>query len=565
MHATILEYGKNADVENLLKLARRHSGAFTQVDCVVFLQALEMSAGRTKVVSPTVDNVVTKLKTMMATGELHDVEGSPVRTFASACTLFCKLGFPLPQKVPIEEIPHWDAQHVSMTAWAYAKALQMPQDGVFETIAKDVQQRYYQPRCASNVAWACATVYPTLAGFDKNQEKSSSSSQKRRDTQGWMAPVMEHITKLCLENKPHNWTEHDVGNLCWAIASFPSTARDVLFTNLAESASKGDPTEFFSTHGLMQVVWAMSRAEHEDAPIFVRSAAIGIDKKNLWSSLSAQHFANLMWALGKNRVLGLPVELWDAASKNGPLPENGQDLANVVWAYERVNYRDESAFDRLAHAAIHTIQAGSLTPQGLANAAWAFRRYEGEHKQHITEFLVNQCKGVPVDQWSTKTLAILGRQLPSSEVLTLMCNDFLLRADDYTIRDVAEVRSCVLNPQEGLGEKMRRDTLQLANQIARSHLQDTRKAGSSTGTSTSSTRKTGSSMKNRSEARVGGSRASSHAQHGENGSGSRAEPQESHPTHRSHGTQSSRKTRSWDDFTKSSALRREFAKESGVA
>merc|ERR550534_2098988 len=158
--------------------------------------------------------------------------------------------------------------------------------------------------------------------------------------------------------------------------------------------------------------------------------------ENLWGELSAQHFANVLWTLGKTRGQ-MPLEFWKTTAKKGPPLKSAQDCAHVACTYKRVNFQEEEAFDGLAICTDRV--ANDLTPQGIANIAWAFNGYQGVHKEQLTQCLVAQCLKVPREQWATKTLAILGRQLPTAEIRALLCHDFLERSGSYTPRDVVEV------------------------------------------------------------------------------------------------------------------------------
>eukprot|EP00397_Hematodinium_sp_SG-2012_P042324 GEMP01046792.1.p1 GENE.GEMP01046792.1~~GEMP01046792.1.p1 ORF type:complete len:487 (+),score=103.04 GEMP01046792.1:53-1513(+) len=459
LHAEALALGRKGDLEGLLNIARRHSRNFTQVDCAIFLQSLEYAkaSDTQQIALPTIDKIVTRLRGLLASDELEDASGRPERTLSSACSLFYKLGFSLPH-VPVDEMVRWDTRQTAQIAWAYAKAMQAPPDNMFESIAKDVQERYYNPRCASNVAWALATVYPQLRS--QAREKTDATDRLERVVHDALA----HITDLCLHNKPEEWSEHDVGNLCWATATFPSSNRDRLYASIAQHAKKHNPANYFNADGLIQVANALTRACHADASAFVESAAQGINVKGKWGDLNARHFANLLWSLGKNRMEMTP-EFWKEALSKGPQLQNAQDCVNVVWTLARVDFRDEETYDKLALAAQGFID--DFTPQGLANIAWAFNRYEGSEKQALTKCLVARCVGLPVDKWSTRTLTILGRQLPAPEVLTLLCNDFWLRPDDYSDRDVMEVRLCVRTPVPGLDESLRRSAAHLSQEMSK--------------------------------------------------------------------------------------------------
>ena len=244
----------------------------------------------------------------------------------------------------IGRLHEFNQQELSLTAWSYA-TMGVPAPKLFDALAREAARRKHElnPQAVSNMAWAYA---------------SSSHS----------APELFEALADQLERNYASFHPQGLAITSWAFASagyLPSRELQGIMHNQSLKLINE-----FNEQGLANVAWAAANMGTVPAPALYDAIAdrcIGI-----LGTFNHQGLANLLWSFAKK--MHPSDAFFDAAIPyvlaSGDQKTTSQSLVSMLWSYAVLGYTPPELFRPIAATVRERLP--ELSPQGLANVAWAY-------------------------------------------------------------------------------------------------------------------------------------------------------------------------------------------------
>ncbi|KAJ1446586.1 hypothetical protein M885DRAFT_244102 [Pelagophyceae sp. CCMP2097] len=292
---------------------------------------------------------------------------------------------------------YWDGRHLANAVWGAAKLGQCAPE-LFKAVALEAVSKVEScsAQNLSNLVWAFA--------------KTGNAS----------APLFDAIAADAVA-KVDTFTAQELAITVWAFAKAgyaddagAATAKSVAKSLYDAVAARAAPLlSGFNTHELATLAWAFAKAgatKPQDKELF---DALALEATSRVEQFNAQQLANIAWAFAKaggrtparlfealavqmqEKIATSDLRRRDDGSKAGMMmPEsrrkwsqsglyrqmqrrrlgrfNSQELANTVWAFAKVDYKDQSLFDAVATEALKKV--AQFNAQELANTVWAYSK-----------------------------------------------------------------------------------------------------------------------------------------------------------------------------------------------
>ena len=314
----------------------------------------------------------------------------------------------------------FDSQHLSNTAWAFAKACR-PVPALMCAIAAEATKRVHKfnPQELANTAWAYATaghaapallVAIAVEAVPRVREFSPqdfSNTVWAYVTSGHAAPALLGAIAVEAATRVRKFTAQDFAITAWAYATAGHAAPALLDAIAAEAASRlrESRAREFSSQNLTNMAWAYATAGHAAPALLDAIAAEAAPRvhefspqsltNTAWAYATAGHaapalldaiaaqaaprvhefspqsLANTAWAYA-TAGHAAPALLVAIAAEAAPRVRefNPQDFANTVWAYATAGHRAPTLLDAIAAEAAPRVR--EFSDQNLTNAAWAY-------------------------------------------------------------------------------------------------------------------------------------------------------------------------------------------------
>ena len=282
----------------------------------------------------------------------------------------------------------FDSQHLSNTAWAFAKACR-PVPALMCAIAAEATKRVHKfnPQELANTAWAYATaghaapallVAIAVEAVPRVREFSPqdfSNTVWAYVTSGHAAPALLGAIAVEAATRVRKFTAQDFAITAWAYATAGHAAPALLDAIAAEAASRlrESRAREFSSQNLTNMAWAYATAGHA-APALLD--AIAAEAAPRVHEFSPQSLTNTAWAYA-TAGHAAPALLDAIAVEAAPRVREftPQDFAITAWAYATAGHAAPALLDAIAAEAASRLResrAREFSSQNLTNTAWAY-------------------------------------------------------------------------------------------------------------------------------------------------------------------------------------------------
>ena len=262
----------------------------------------------------------------------------------------------------LDSLDPFTPQALSNTAWAFASAGVL-HPKLFSKIGGHIaglgSLDPFKPQALSNTVWAFATtgvLHPKLfnkigyhiAGLDSLDSfkpQGLSNTAWAFATAGASHPKLfkkigDHVAGLdCLDSfKPQ-----DLSNTAWAFAT-TGVSHPELFKKIGDHITRLKSLDSFNDQNLSNTAWAYATARWFDRRLFEKIVAEAAFRKD--DFVQTQHMATFLWACA---TIGYANERFSTfAPVITPKLDkcNGQDLANIAWAYSVANVPSQDLFNQ---------------------------------------------------------------------------------------------------------------------------------------------------------------------------------------------------------------------------
>ena len=261
----------------------------------------------------------------------------------------------------------------------------------------------FRPKWLVSVGWAFATVLDPVTRCGNVLDVS---------------PFFNGLHKSFNQRRGEFSSKH-MGNLAWSYMScrqkIPQLLNDFsdefIHRRKRESAQVDDKSmmdDGLDPITLCQWANAFAKSRHKDKDIF---QSLSIAAIPILCEFNARHFSNLAYACALAEVVpkledgsSLFDEIAAAASPRIPTFDP-QNMANILWAYAKMEHASPDLFDALAKEAMPRLR--EFSAQQLANLAWSLAKFPPSSPDGVFDRIAEDVVARGLDSFTSQGLAML--------------------------------------------------------------------------------------------------------------------------------------------------------------
>mmetsp|Transcript_23181 Transcript_23181/g.50884 ORF Transcript_23181/g.50884 Transcript_23181/m.50884 type:complete len:785 (-) Transcript_23181:87-2441(-) len=225
------------------------------------------------------------------------------------------------------------------------------------------------PQNLANALWACEKLHV----------------KDGKELQALLGAAREAVSDT---KRLPKFTGQQLANVIWAASKLGATRDFGAFETAAAKRAKD-----LNGQELSMVAWALSTSSSNESATKAAMGAVVTATKHIpggVETLVAQQLSTISWAMSKAGCHDVQF-LKEIARVAHPRVTAGQfncqDLANIVWAFGRVEVLSEDLFESVAKQVKNALSAGNqgrgsngrFSPQHLSMIAWAFAKVNMKH------------------------------------------------------------------------------------------------------------------------------------------------------------------------------------------